>query len=98
MNTLDPAISGIAASPAEQVVWHWPIDVSSYQRAPELTPAERSALLGLGSELRRGRLHDPQRPEWAAIARLLQPLDDARLSSSSPLSGITGVVRLMQSP
>jgi hypothetical protein len=58
--------------------WQWPIDLTRYDRTPTLTPAESAALVALGWEVRRGRGHNLHRPEWAAIARLVQPLDDAR--------------------
>ena len=40
--------------------------------------------MSLGWEVRRRRGHDLQRPEWAAIARLVQPLDDARQALFTP--------------
>jgi hypothetical protein len=58
--------------------WPWPIDLTHYDRTPTLTPTEHAALVSLGWEVRRRRGHDLQRPEWAAITRLVQPLDDAR--------------------
>jgi integrase len=64
--------------------WKWPIDLTRYDRTPTLTAAEQAALAALGWELRRGRCHDPQRSEWAAIERLVRPLDDARRSLSVP--------------
>ena len=65
-------------------VWQWPIDLAQYDQTPEVTPREYDALVSLGWDLRRGRTHDPQRPEWDAIARLLRPLDDARMSLCIP--------------
>lgn len=35
-------------------------------------------MVALGWDLRRGRCHDLDRPEWTAIKRLIDPLDDAR--------------------
>jgi integrase len=64
--------------------WQWPIDRTRYDRTSTLTPAESAALVALGWEVRRGRGHHLHRPEWAAIARLVQPLDDARRSVFTP--------------
>jgi hypothetical protein len=64
--------------------WQWPIDLTGYDRTPELTPSEQAALIALGWDLRRGRTHDRNRAEWTAIERLLRPLDDARLSLFVP--------------
>lgn len=58
--------------------WQWPIDLSRYDRTPTLAPAELAALMALGWEVRRRRGHNQQRPEWAALPRLIEPLDDAR--------------------
>ena len=64
--------------------WQWPIDLTRYDRTPTLTAGEYEALIALGWEVRRGRGHTRHGPEWAAIARLLQPLDDARRSVFTP--------------
>src|SRR5437764_14582683 len=64
--------------------WHWPIDPDCYDRTPELSPDELAALIALDWDVRRGRCHDPARPEWMTIARLVRPLDDARLSLYIP--------------
>jgi integrase len=64
--------------------WPWPIDLTRYDRTPTLAPTEYAALMALGWEVRRGRGHDLQRPEWTAIDRLVRPLDDARRSVFTP--------------
>ncbi len=64
--------------------WQWPIELTAYDRTLTLRPSEHAALMALGWELRRGRCHDRQRPEWAAIERLVRPLDDARHSLFIP--------------
>jgi len=70
-----------SASPSS---WRWPIDATRYDRSPTLTPAARAALTALGWEVRRGRCHDLTRPEWAALAGLVRPLDDARAALIIP--------------
>ena len=62
----------------DQRLWQWPIDRTLYDCTPTLTVAEQVALKTLDWELRRGRGHDLERPEWSVITRLVQPLDDAR--------------------
>jgi integrase len=64
--------------------WSWPIDRTQYDRTPELSPDELAALIALEWDVRRGRCHDSTRPEWTTIARLVRPLDDARLSLYIP--------------
>ena len=64
--------------------WQWPVDPTRYDRTPTLAAAEHTALVALGWELRRGRCHDLQRPEWAALERLVRPLDEARLGLFTP--------------
>ncbi len=73
-----------SASTFGQSLWSWPIDPTRYDRTPELSANELTALVALDWDVRRGRCHDPQRPEWAALERLLRPLDDARLSLYTP--------------
>jgi len=64
--------------------WQWPIDLSRYDWTPTLAPTELAALVALGWDVRRRRDHNPQRPEWAAIVRLVKPLDEARLAIHRP--------------
>ena len=64
--------------------WQWPIDLNRYDRTPTLESVELAALTALGWEVRRRRGHNLQRPEWASIARLVQPLDDALRSLYIP--------------
>ena len=56
------------------------LDVSGFDRSPALSAAEREALIALGWDLRRGRCHDADRPEWTVVTRLVAPLDAARLA------------------
>lgn len=57
--------------------WCSPIDPTRYERSPALSEAERHAIRELGlRNLRRLRYHDPDAPQWAAISRLLHPLQD----------------------
>src|SRR5512145_294023 len=70
--------------PCAPTPWPWPIVLTRYDRTPTLTPAEHAALVTLGWEVRRGRGHDLQRPEWVTIARLVRPLDEARQHVFTP--------------
>jgi integrase len=84
---MSPADRHLATAPAgasEQSRWSWPIDLTRYDRTPELSSDELAALVALDWNVRRGRCHDSTRPEWTTIARLVRPLDDARLSLSIP--------------
>ena len=75
------------ASPAaahDASKWQWPIDLSGYDRSPLLTPEEQLTLGALSAELALGRLPNPTTPAWVALARLIGPLDDARLSLVIP--------------
>jgi integrase len=76
--------AGAGASAHASSRWQWPLDLTRYDRTPVLAPAEHAALNALGWELRRGRCHDPHRPEWVALERLVRPLDDARQSLFIP--------------
>lgn len=73
-----------AGASLDHSVWHWPIDPTRYDRTPGLSTNELAALNALDWDVRRGRCHDPARPEWVVLERLLRPLDDARLSVSTP--------------
>ena len=72
------ATTSAATETAAARSWPWPIDLTRYDRRPELSERERTALVGLGWQVRRRRGYDPDRVEWRAIARLLCPIDDAR--------------------
>lgn len=68
--------------------WPWPIRPDRYDRRPELTDAEREALICLETDLRRRPGdHDAQAPHWQAVGRLLHPLDDVRSSLWCPDDG-----------
>ncbi|MFJ9845892.1 tyrosine-type recombinase/integrase [Kitasatospora sp. NPDC101155] len=73
---ISAAVTETAADPC----WPWPIDLARYDRRPELSERESTALASLGWQVRRRRGYDPDRVEWRAIDRLLRPLDDARAS------------------
>jgi len=80
------ALTSTAVSKAAGVsAWAWPIDVTRYNRRPELTEIELEALRRLGmNNLRRRRCYDEDAPEWAVVQRLLRPLDDARAALWCP--------------
>jgi integrase len=73
-----------ASRQAAAEAWVWPVDTVSYDRRPDLSPAERDALTQLGMSVRRRRGHDRDAPQWHVIARLLGPLDDARAAMWCP--------------
>jgi hypothetical protein len=77
-------VETMRSTTCDRPLWQWPIDLTRYDRTPELSAIEHEALIALGWDLRRGRCHDPSRPEWATIKRLLDPLDDAYRSLSIP--------------
>jgi len=56
------------------------LDVSGFDRTPELSLAERAALQSLGWNLRRHYRSNLAHPAWPLVHRLLQPLDAARAS------------------
>lgn len=62
--------------------WEFPVTVTRFDRRAELSPSERQALRELkGNPLRRNRARGvPRRTaqEWRALARLVEPLDEAR--------------------
>ena len=68
----------------DRPLWRWPIEPSRYDRTPTLTPAEQAALQALGWELHHGCGQAPRDSAWTAIARLVQPLEEARRSLSFP--------------
>ncbi|WP_219912474.1 tyrosine-type recombinase/integrase [Nonomuraea fuscirosea] len=65
--------------------WQWPISTDMIGGGVVLREAEVTAIgeLGLGN-LRRLKWHDPDAPGWAAIRRLLRPLELADSSLDSP--------------
>ncbi|GLY08657.1 hypothetical protein Acsp01_90360 [Actinoplanes sp. NBRC 101535] len=68
--------------------WPWPVRPDRYDRRPELTDAEREALVCLGTNLRRRPGgYDAQAFHWQAVGRLLRPLDDVRSSLWCPDDG-----------
>ena len=75
MTAITPAGAVGAEGPP---AWAWPLNMARYDRRPELTGREREALRRLGTNVRRRRGYDRDPPEWQAVGRLLQPLDDAR--------------------
>jgi integrase len=78
-----------AATEAPAVpAWPWPLNMARYDRRPELASRELEALRRLGMNVRRGRGYDADAPEWQAIDRLLQPLDDARDALWVPASSL----------
>jgi hypothetical protein len=80
----DRHLAAAVAAASKDARWSWPIDPTRYDRTPLLSSDELAALVALDWDVRRGRCHDPGRPEWAQLERLLRPLDDARLSLFIP--------------
>jgi integrase/recombinase XerD len=75
------------ASPAsahDPSKWQWPIDLSGYDRSPMLSPEEQLTLRTLSADLAQGQLPNPTTPAWAALARLIGPLEDACVSLVIP--------------
>jgi integrase len=64
--------------PGVEPPWQWPIDPARYDRLPELTRREATALTALGEDARGWRGPSRGRPEWRTLARLVRPLADAR--------------------
>ena len=58
--------------------WKWPMNLRRYDRAAELSAAERQALASLGDEVRWWGWGLHPHPAWPELERLLQPLADAR--------------------
>lgn len=56
------------------------LDISGFNRSPALSADEHRALIALDWDLRRRRGYASHRPEWASVARLVVPLDAARLA------------------
>lgn len=81
---MSPRSSAAANRPAATRTWTWPVDTVCYDRRPDLSPAERAALVQLGTNVRRRRGYDPDAPQWHVITRLLRPLDDARAAMWCP--------------
>ena len=80
---MNPVASSLNSSSEHDLpLWRWPIDPSRYDRTPTLTPTEHAALEALAWELHYGCCRAAQRSAWAAIERLVQPLEDARQSLS----------------
>ncbi len=61
--------------------WQWPLDLASYDRAAELSPAERTELAHLlapGADLLRRR-------RLAILDRLVRPIQDVLVWTQAPL-------------
>src|SRR6267378_504879 len=58
--------------------WKWPVDLRRYDRATELSAAERQALISLGDDVRWWGWESHPHPAWSDLERLVQPLADAR--------------------
>jgi hypothetical protein len=78
--TVGMAKSAAPTTVAATRAWPWPINPERYNRRAELTGRELEALQELGWQVRRRRGYGPHLPQWPVIARLLQPLDDARMA------------------
>ncbi|WP_369275795.1 tyrosine-type recombinase/integrase [Streptomyces sp. R11] len=65
--------------------WCSPIDLKRYERSPGLSEADLHAIRRLDlRNLRRLRYHDPDAPQWAALSRLLHPLQDVNVGFDTP--------------
>lgn len=65
--------------------WQWPINAQRHDTRLTVRAAERQTIDRIGVEnLRRLQRHDPADPGWAAIGRLLRPLDEANATLDSP--------------
>jgi hypothetical protein len=71
-----PADDATPSAPEDS--WHWPIDVSCYDRSPDLTAGETRALACIGEDVRAWPRLGQQPPAWRALDRLVRPLADAR--------------------
>ena len=69
---------------ATERAWPRPLDVGRYNRRPDLSALELEGLRHLGTNLRRRRGYVRDVPQWSAVARLLRPLDDARVGLWCP--------------
>ncbi len=58
--------------------WKWPVDLSRYDRATELSATERQALARLCDEVRWWGWEWHPHPAWPELQRLVLPLTDAR--------------------
>ena len=63
-------------TPAEELAWEWPLDLTAYDFSPTLSGEESTALITLRPVLHLWRTGS--QPEWLAVGRLLRPLADAR--------------------
>jgi hypothetical protein len=65
--------------------WRWPINPGHHDTRLAVRAAERRAIDRIGAEsLRRLQNHNPTHSGWAAIGRLLRPLDEANAALDSP--------------
>ena len=58
--------------------WQWPVDITRYDRSPQLTPSEACALTLIGDEVRAWPHRSRQGAAWRAVERLVRPLTDVR--------------------
>ncbi|OIQ80477.1 hypothetical protein GALL_377650 [mine drainage metagenome] len=76
------AVPTDAITDAVSIRWHLPLANSEFDRCPELRAQEAEALSALSPpEMRRNRARGvPRRTagHWAALARLVEPLDATR--------------------
>ncbi len=74
--TVSRVLGSAAVAPDRWV----PLDLDRFDRTPQLSQVERSALRSLGWNLRRHGRSDLTGSEWPCVHRLLLPLDAARAS------------------
>jgi hypothetical protein len=78
------AVSALARVPTggvphgDEPPWQWPIDVTGYDRSPQLTPQEERALALIGEGVREWRRPERHPSAWHALDRLIRPLTDVR--------------------
>jgi integrase len=76
-----PARSHDAVS---EPAWHWPIDITRYDRTLTLAPSEATALAVLEEHMREWRRPRARGGAWRLLHRLVRPLADVRASVSTP--------------
>jgi len=63
----------IPTAPPSRAAWAWPVDVTTYDRRPDLTPEERTALDAL---VRRYTGWPQAQPAFRSLERIIRPLYD----------------------
>ncbi|MDP2664643.1 MAG: hypothetical protein Q8O97_01590, partial [bacterium] len=69
--------------PTDEPPWQWPVDVTVYDRSPQLSAPEARALALIGEDVREWRHPERHQPAWHALDRLVRPLTDVRAVMAS---------------